>query len=91
MKDPKSKIEMIRHIESLQLSDALIVALEDTRQAESIAEAVQFLQGLSQQWNWSAQWIKYSEIEVPWLDFTGLNQQIEGVDLCAFALFQRRC
>ncbi|WP_162850568.1 MULTISPECIES: hypothetical protein [unclassified Acinetobacter] len=51
MKDHKSKIEMIRHIESLQLSDALIVALEDTRQAESIVEAVQFLRGLSQQWN----------------------------------------
>ena len=38
-------------IEQLQLSQALIVALDDALQAESVAEAIHSLQGLAEQWN----------------------------------------
>ena len=51
MADQKRKIETIRCIESLQLSPSLILALEDVVQAESVAAAIQSLQGLSEQWN----------------------------------------
>ncbi|MGE8561378.1 MAG: hypothetical protein ACN6NJ_10590 [Acinetobacter sp.] len=51
MADQKRKIETIRCIEKLQLSNALITGLDDAAQAEAIAEAVRSLQGLSEQWN----------------------------------------
>lgn len=51
MADQKRKIETIHRIEQLQLSEALIVALDDALQAESVAEAIQSLQGLAEQWN----------------------------------------
>ncbi|MFV5490369.1 hypothetical protein [Acinetobacter sp. ASP199] len=51
MADQKRKIETIRHIESLQLSDTLIHALDDANTAECVAEAIQSLQGLTEQWN----------------------------------------
>jgi hypothetical protein len=51
MADQKRKIETIRSIENLQLSSSLISALDDNKQAACIAEAINYLQGLSQQWN----------------------------------------
>ena len=51
MADQKRKIETIHRIEQLKLSEALIVALDDALQAESVAEAIQSLQGLAEQWN----------------------------------------
>ena len=51
MADQKRKIETIHRIEQLQLSETLIVALDDALQAESVAEAIQYLQGLAEQWN----------------------------------------
>jgi hypothetical protein len=51
MTDQKRKIETIRIIEKLQLSNVLIRGLEDAKQAEAIAEAVSSLQGLVEQWN----------------------------------------
>jgi len=51
MADQKRKTETIRRIENLQLSTTLILALEDAVEAESVAEAIQFLQGLTEQWN----------------------------------------
>ncbi|MCU4629282.1 hypothetical protein KTJ53_06170 [Acinetobacter variabilis] len=51
MADQKRKTETIRRIENLQLSPALILALEDAVEAESVAEAIQSLQGLTEQWN----------------------------------------
>jgi len=51
MADQKRKIETIHLIEQLQLSEALIVALDDALQAESVAEAIQSLQSLAEQWN----------------------------------------
>ena len=51
MAEQKRKIETIRSIENLQLSSSLISALDDNSQAEGIAEAIHYLQGLSQQWN----------------------------------------
>ena len=40
MADPKRKIDTVRSIENLQLSTALIIGLNDAKQAESIAEAI---------------------------------------------------
>ena len=51
MADQKRKIETIRHIESLQLSASLFQALDDATEAECVAEAIQSLQGLTEQWN----------------------------------------
>jgi len=51
MADQKRKTETIRRIENLQLSTALILALEDAVETESVAEAIQSLQGLTEQWN----------------------------------------
>lgn len=51
MADQKRRIDTIRRIEHLQLSEALIVALDDAVQAESVAAAIQSLQGLTEQWN----------------------------------------
>ena len=51
MADQKRKIETIRRIESLQLSDSLIQAMDDANTAECVAEAIRSLQGLAEQWN----------------------------------------
>lgn len=51
MTDHTRKTETIRCIQHLQLSDALIVALDDAIQAESVLTAILSLQGLSEQWN----------------------------------------
>ncbi|WP_347455396.1 hypothetical protein [Acinetobacter thermotolerans] len=51
MADQKRKIETIRHIEDLQLPETLIAALDDAITAEGVAEAIQSLQGLAEQWN----------------------------------------
>lgn len=51
MTDQIRKIDTIRRIQGLQLSDALIVGLDDAVQAEAIAYAIQSLQCLSEQWN----------------------------------------
>ena len=51
MTDLKRKIEVIRSIEYLQLSDVLITALDDAQQAESVAEAILHLEDLSTYWN----------------------------------------
>lgn len=51
MTDQVRKISTIRSIEKLQLSNHLIVALDDAAQAEDIVLVLQSLQGLSEQWN----------------------------------------
>lgn len=51
MKDLKHKDEMIRSIEQLQLSNHLIVALEDQHQAENVVKAVNCLKDISTQWH----------------------------------------
>lgn len=51
MKDLKHKDEMIRSIEQLQLSNHLIVALEDQHQAENVVKAVNCLKHISTQWH----------------------------------------
>ena len=51
MADQKRKIEMIRRIKNLKLSNTLIAGLDDAGQAEAIAEAVSSLQNLTEQWN----------------------------------------
>lgn len=51
MADQKRKIEMIRRIKNLKLSNTLILGLDDAGQAEAIAEAVSSLQHLTEQWN----------------------------------------
>lgn len=51
MADQKRKIETIRSIKNLKLSNTLIASLDDARQAEAIAEAVSSLQNLTEQWN----------------------------------------
>ncbi len=48
MADQKRKAETIRSIESLQLAEGLIAALDNA--AESVAEAIRSLQSLSEQW-----------------------------------------
>ena len=51
MADQKRKIETIRSIKNLKLSNTLITGLDDAEQAEAIAEAVSSLQNLTEQWN----------------------------------------
>lgn len=51
MADQQRKIETIRSIKKLQLSNTLITRLEDAGQAEAITEAVNSLQDLAEQWN----------------------------------------
>ncbi|NNH27353.1 hypothetical protein [Acinetobacter terrestris] len=51
MADQKRKIETIRSIKNLKLSNTLIASLDDAGQAEAIAEAVNSLQNLTEQWN----------------------------------------
>jgi len=51
MADQKRKIEIIRRIKNLKLSNTLIASLDDAEQAEAIAEAVSSLQNLTEQWN----------------------------------------
>ena len=51
MADPKRKMDTIRSIQNLQLSTALIIGLNDAKQAESIAEPLRCLQDVAEQWN----------------------------------------
>ena len=51
MADQKRKIEIIRRIKNLKLSNTLIASLDDAEQAEAIAEAVSSLRNLTEQWN----------------------------------------
>ncbi|WP_171255416.1 hypothetical protein [Acinetobacter sp. SFB] len=51
MADQQRKIETIHRIKNLQLSNTLITALDDAGQAEAIAQAVNSLQDLAEQWN----------------------------------------
>ena len=51
MTDIQRKTAMIQSIESLQLGQHLIVALDDRETAECVAIAVQSLQGLTEHWN----------------------------------------
>ena len=51
MADQKRKIETIRSIQSLQLNENLIHALENAEEAESIVVAIHSLQRLTQHWN----------------------------------------
>ncbi|WP_407304922.1 hypothetical protein [Acinetobacter sp.] len=51
MADKKRKIETIRRIKNLKLSNTLITGMNDVQQAETIAEAVSLLQDLTEQWN----------------------------------------
>ncbi len=51
MADQKRKTETIQHIQRLQLPETLIQSLDDASEAESVAMAIQSLQGLVQQWN----------------------------------------
>lgn len=51
MADQKRKAETIRSIESLQLAEGLIAALDsNVAEAESVAEAIRSAQSLSEQW-----------------------------------------
>lgn len=51
MVDQQRKTEIIRSIEKMQLSSALIMALDHASSAEAVAEAVYTLSGFSEQWN----------------------------------------
>ncbi|WP_171492441.1 hypothetical protein [Acinetobacter tandoii] len=51
MTDLKHKAKLIRSIQSLQLPETFIHALEDAQQAPSIIEAVDCLQHWAEQWN----------------------------------------
>ena len=50
MADQTRKIETIRSIENLQLTENLISAMDDAEQAESVAQAIYSLQRLNEQW-----------------------------------------
>lgn len=51
MADQRRKIETIQSIEKMQLSQNLISALDNAAEAESIADAIQYLSGMTEQWN----------------------------------------
>ncbi len=51
MADQNRKNDVIRSIESLQLTENLITALDDSQEAEAVAAAVHCLQRLGEQWN----------------------------------------
>ncbi|WP_167374972.1 hypothetical protein [Acinetobacter piscicola] len=51
MKDQKRKVEMIRSIEQLQLSNQLIQALDDAQLAENVVKAINCLKHMSNQWH----------------------------------------
>ena len=51
MKDQKQKVEMIRSIEQLQLSNQLVQALDDIHQAETVIRAVNCLKYMTEQWH----------------------------------------
>jgi hypothetical protein len=51
MKDLKQKVEMIKSIQNLQLSDNLIQQLDDAHNAQYIVEAVHSLETLTKHWN----------------------------------------
>lgn len=51
MADQMRKMETIRSIENLQLSNTLISALDDAQTAHSVVDAVNELIRFSEQWN----------------------------------------
>ena len=51
MTDLQRKVELIRSIQSLQLPETLVHALDDAQQARAVIEAVDGLQHLVEQWN----------------------------------------
>lgn len=51
MTDLQHKVELIRSIQSLQLPETLVHALDDEQQARAVIEAVDGLQHLVEQWN----------------------------------------
>ncbi|WP_171407655.1 hypothetical protein [Acinetobacter tianfuensis] len=51
MADQKRKIETIRSIEQMQLPQNLIAALDNAAEAQNIADAIQYLAEMSDQWN----------------------------------------
>ncbi|WP_353140998.1 hypothetical protein [Acinetobacter pragensis] len=51
MADLNRKRDTIRSIETLQLTENLIAALDNAAEAESVAKAVCALQHLTEQWN----------------------------------------
>ena len=51
MKDPVRKSDAIHSIKNLQLSDSLIVAMDDAHQAQCVIEALDSLKDLIEQWN----------------------------------------
>ena len=51
MTDLKNKAKLIRSIQSLQLPETFIHALEDEQQAPSVIQAVDYLQHWTEQWN----------------------------------------
>jgi hypothetical protein len=51
MTDLQHKVALIRSIQSLQLPETLIHALEDAQQAPSVIQAVDYLQHWAEQWN----------------------------------------
>ena len=51
MTDLQHKAKLIRSIQSLQLPETFIHALEDAQQAPNIIEAVDCLQHWAEQWN----------------------------------------
>lgn len=51
MTDQKYKLEMIRSIENLQLSETWIHALDDEEQALDVIKAIDILKNFSEQWS----------------------------------------
>lgn len=51
MADPVRKAAILRSIETLQLPDNFIHALEDAQQANIVAETIHHLEKLHEQWN----------------------------------------
>ncbi|MFU9047290.1 hypothetical protein ACNAUY_12980 [Acinetobacter tibetensis] len=51
MTDLQHKGELIRSIQSLQLPETLLHALDDAQQAPSVIEAIDYLQHWVEQWN----------------------------------------
>ncbi len=51
MTDQKYKLEMIRSIENLQLSETWIHALDDAEQALDVIKAIDILKNFAEQWS----------------------------------------
>lgn len=51
MTDLQHKVKLIRSIQSLQLPETLVHALDNAQQARAVIEAIDGLQHLVEQWN----------------------------------------